>query len=79
MGNVRSYLTRVYVVLSRFLSGRAAPSVPSGVDARNQAIEHQHILEHAGVGLAFLKNRRVVRCNRTFAEVFGYRVEELAG
>ncbi|MBY4677913.1 sensor domain-containing protein [Marinobacterium arenosum] len=41
--------------------------------------EQQVILEHAGVGISFIKERRILRCNRQFAKIFGYQVEELIG
>ncbi len=48
----------------------------------NQALktvlnEHQLILDHAMVGIVFLKNRRVTHCNRRFEEIFGYDDGEL--
>lgn len=46
---------------------------------RALSIEQQSILENAGVGIAFLKERRITRCNRKLAEIFGYSVEELIG
>lgn len=46
---------------------------------RNLMIEQQSIIEHAGVGIAFLKNRQITRCNQVFATMFGYRIEELIG
>ena len=41
--------------------------------------EQQLILDHAMVGIVFLKNRRVTRCNRRFEEIFGYQEGELQG
>ncbi len=41
--------------------------------------EQALILEHALVGIVFLKNRRVTHCNRLFAAQFGYTPEELQG
>ena len=34
--------------------------------------EQNAILENALIGIAFLKDRRVLRCNRRFEEIFGY-------
>lgn len=39
--------------------------------------QQQLILDHAMVGIVFLHNRRVTRCNRKFAEMLGYSIEEL--
>ena len=42
--------------------------------------EQQVVLESAGVGIAFIKNRAVIRCNQRFAEIFGYlRVADIVG
>ena len=42
-------------------------------------LEQQRILENTGVGIAFLMQRRIVRCNPKLAAMFGYRMEELLG
>ncbi|UCV00836.1 bifunctional diguanylate cyclase/phosphodiesterase [Acidovorax radicis] len=34
--------------------------------------EQQTLLESAGVGIVFLRQRSVVRCNQRYAEIFGY-------
>jgi len=34
--------------------------------------EHQTLLDSAGVGVAFIRQRVVVRCNQRYAEIFGY-------
>jgi diguanylate cyclase (GGDEF)-like protein/PAS domain S-box-containing protein len=41
--------------------------------------EHQVILEHTQVGIAFIKQNVIARCNRKFEEMFGYGDGELAG
>ena len=41
--------------------------------------EQQLIFDHAMVGIVFLKDRRVTRCNRAFEELFGYGPGELDG
>jgi len=41
--------------------------------------EQKIILDTALVGIAFLKNRVIVRCNRYFANMLGYAAEELEG
>ena len=41
--------------------------------------EQQLILDHAMVGIVFLRGRRVTRCNRAFEQLFGYDPGELDG
>lgn len=41
--------------------------------------EEQALLEIALVGVAFVCDREILRCNRRFAQMFGYAPEELAG
>jgi diguanylate cyclase (GGDEF)-like protein/PAS domain S-box-containing protein len=41
--------------------------------------EQQLILDHAMVGIVFLRGRRVTRCNRAFEQLFGYGPGELDG
>jgi diguanylate cyclase (GGDEF)-like protein/PAS domain S-box-containing protein len=41
--------------------------------------DQQLILDHAMVGIVFLNERRVTRCNRRFEEMFGYEPGELLG
>lgn len=41
--------------------------------------EQQTILDNAGVGIAFPKDRHIGHCNQEFATMFGYRVDELVG
>lgn len=41
--------------------------------------EQKIILDNIGVGIAFLVDRRVVRCNHSFAAMFGYQVDDLTG
>jgi diguanylate cyclase (GGDEF)-like protein/PAS domain S-box-containing protein len=40
--------------------------------------EYQFILENAAVGMALLKQKTIVQCNRRLEEMFGYSVDELA-
>ena len=42
-------------------------------------IEEQRIMDTANVGIVFLKDHRVVKCNRHFAAMFTYAPEELTG
>lgn len=51
---------------------------------RDRLLEQQVLFEHAGTGVCFTKDfpdspRQIVRCNRTFAEIYGYQVTELIG
>ena len=39
--------------------------------------EQKIILDHIGVGIAFLADRRIVRCNHSFATMFGYQIDDL--
>lgn len=49
-------------------------------DATRQAmLENQVILDSAAVGIVYLKNRIVERCNPKAAEIFGYPPGELVG
>lgn len=41
--------------------------------------EQQLIFDHAMVGIVFLRDRHVTRCNRAFEELFGYAPGELDG
>ena len=46
-------------------------------DVRRLLKEQNAILENALIGIAFLKDRRVIRCNRRFEEIFGYEAGAL--
>lgn len=41
--------------------------------------EQKIILDHAMVGIVFLKQRKVTQCNKRFEEIFGYTFDELQG
>jgi len=41
--------------------------------------EQQLIFDHAMVGIVYLRDRRVTRCNRAFEQLFGYQPGELDG
>ncbi len=48
-------------------------------DMRRVALENAGILENTVSGIAHIKERHIVRCNRSFAALFGYEPEELQG
>src|SRR5205085_4233308 len=39
--------------------------------------EQEAVLENALTGIIFVRDRRIVRCNRRFEEIFGYEAGEL--
>ncbi len=41
--------------------------------------EQQLIFDTAAVGIAFIRQRTVLKCNRRFAEILGYQSEEITG
>ncbi len=47
--------------------------------AEQLVAEQRAILEASFVGLAFVRDRYLVRCNRQFATMFGYEPDEIAG
>jgi diguanylate cyclase (GGDEF)-like protein/PAS domain S-box-containing protein len=51
-----------------------AHPLPNAADAklRHALREQQAILDNAGVGIAFIKQRSVVRCNQRYAQIFGF-------
>jgi PAS domain S-box-containing protein len=48
-------------------------------DMRRVASENASILENTVSGIAHLKDRHIVRCNKSFSALFGYAPEELQG
>ncbi|MGH8808268.1 MAG: ATP-binding protein, partial [Noviherbaspirillum sp.] len=46
---------------------------------RQALLEQQAILDNAVTGIAFLKNRVILRCNGGFEQMFGYAAGELVG
>ena len=48
-------------------------------DVQRLLKEQDAILDNALIGIAFLKDHRIVRCNRRFEEIFGYAQEGLLG
>jgi diguanylate cyclase (GGDEF)-like protein/PAS domain S-box-containing protein len=54
------------------------PGTSSHVSLQRTLREQQTLLDSAGVGIVFLRQRCVVRCNQRYAEIFGYdRPEQL--
>src|SRR5439155_23694775 len=41
--------------------------------------EQDAVLQNALIGIIFAKDRKIVRCNRRFEEIFGYGQDELNG
>ena len=48
------------------------PGPSSHVSLQRTLREQQTLLDSAGVGIVFLRQRCVVRCNQRYAEIFGY-------
>jgi diguanylate cyclase (GGDEF)-like protein/PAS domain S-box-containing protein len=46
---------------------------------RYTQLEYEALLANASIGIAFTRERRLFLCNRKFAEMLGYRPEELVG
>jgi len=46
---------------------------------RYTQLEYEALLANASIGIAFTRERRLFLCNRKFAEILGYRPEELIG
>lgn len=42
-------------------------------------LEYQAIFDNAAIGIAFTRNRCILRCNQRWAEMFGYAEDALAG
>ena len=56
------------------------PGVAPDVPLQRLLREQQTLLDSAGVGIVFLRQRNVVRCNQRYAEIFGYaRPEHVVG
>ncbi|HEY6865053.1 MAG TPA: PAS domain S-box protein, partial [Burkholderiales bacterium] len=60
------------------LEGRA-DSVGYAGRTRYTQLEYEALLANASIGIAFTRERRFFLCNPRFAELFGYRPEELIG
>src|SRR5213075_2068087 len=56
------------------------PPTPSYAGrTRYTQLEYEALLANLAVGIAFTRDRRFFLCNPRFAEMFGYRPEELIG
>ncbi|MBI4292444.1 MAG: diguanylate cyclase [Betaproteobacteria bacterium] len=61
----------------KMASARAPDRTETATDAT--IAEGEALLAIALVGVAFMRDREILRCNRRFAQMFGYAPEELAG
>ena len=52
---------------------------PSAAQLRELARENQTLLDTVLVGIVFVRERIMLRCNRHFEEIFGYGPHELDG
>ena len=46
---------------------------------RYTQLEYEALLANASIGIAFTRDKRFFLCNPKFAEMFGYRADELVG
>src|SRR5688572_22350639 len=46
---------------------------------RDTQLEYKAILANASIGIAFTRDRKFTLCNPKFAEMFGWKAEELIG
>ena len=60
------------------LEGRA-DSLGYAGRTRYTHLEYEALLANASIGIAFSRDKRFFLCNRKFAELLGYRPEELVG
>src|SRR5437870_11515587 len=57
----------------------AAPAASYAGRTRYTQLEYEALLANASIGIAFTRDKRFFLCNPKFAEMFGYRAEELVG
>ena len=59
----------------------AAESPPASYAGRprDAQLEYKAILANASIGIAFTRDRRFTLCNPKFAEMLGWKAEELIG
>jgi diguanylate cyclase (GGDEF)-like protein/PAS domain S-box-containing protein len=61
------------------LEARADATASYAGRTRYTQLEYEALLANASIGIAFTRDRRFFLCNPKFAEMFGYRPEELIG
>jgi diguanylate cyclase (GGDEF)-like protein/PAS domain S-box-containing protein len=70
-------------LLPRPQSGAAEPAAapPAGYAGRTRytQLEYEAVLANASIGIAFTRERRFFLCNPKFAEMLGWKAEELIG
>ncbi|MCC6211874.1 MAG: EAL domain-containing protein [Burkholderiales bacterium] len=57
----------------------ASPPAEYAGRPRDTQLEYKAILANASIGIAFTRDRKFTLCNPKFAEMFGWRAEELIG
>ena len=62
-------------------SAMGVESPPAGYAGRprDAQLEYKAILANASIGIAFTRDRKFTLCNPKFAEMFGWKAEELIG
>lgn len=56
----------------------ASPPLPHSTALERTLREQQTLLDSAGVGIVFIRNRRVVRCNQCYCDIFRLMSPEVA-
>lgn len=62
----------VFMLAPHSLLESQLPGPPFHASLQRALREQQTLLDSAGVGIVFLRERCVVRCNQRYAEIFGY-------
>lgn len=62
----------VFMLAPHSLLESQLPGPPFHASLQRALREQQTLLDSAGVGIVFLRQRCVVRCNQRYAEIFGY-------
>jgi PAS domain S-box-containing protein len=78
------YLSNHYALIETLAYGHENTLLLEKLRAAEKSLtaalaEQQLIFDTAAVGIAFVSQGAVVKCNRRFAEIFGYAVDEVAG